>query len=160
MAAKTEKIPLATQLRELLAQTTADDVKDLDAQILAKQAELDALKADRKMLAQAAGIEEPKKHWTQTRKAKAAPSANGATTERTVGQSVYDSYDLAPRRKQLLAWLAANGSKHIDKVSGGTGIPLQGPGCVSHCIKGCDWFHLDPERYVSLTDKGERQGKA
>jgi len=101
MAAKEkEKTPLAQQLRELLSQATAEDVKEIDAAIETKQAEIDALKADRKMLAQAAGLEQPKSgRGVYPRKKKAGTGANTPPAPTTNPRS-----SVARRRSRTRGW--------------------------------------------------------
>lgn len=71
---QTETVSVATQLRELLTKATEADVKEIDDEITKREDELEKLRANRKMLAQAVGLEEPKKvHWTKRKKAEAPP---------------------------------------------------------------------------------------
>ena len=70
---------VATQLRNLLTKATADDVKELDTEIEAKETELAGLRANRKLLAHAVGIEEPKRTWSRKAKGpKPLPTPSGA----------------------------------------------------------------------------------
>lgn len=144
--AATKVPPLATQLRELLAKATKEDVDLIDVQIEEKEQELATLRADRKMLAQAAGIEEPVKRggWPRGRKSQADDS--GVTKMAS---------DIPARRKKVLAYLRANGVKSLQALSEQTGIARQGPGNLASVLA-CEWFHTSPDGLVTLTDKGDR----
>jgi hypothetical protein len=66
-------VSVATQLRNLLTKATAEDVKELDTEIEAKETELAGLRANRKLLAQAVGLEEPKRTWSRKAKGPKPP---------------------------------------------------------------------------------------
>lgn len=125
----TAKAPLATRIRELLSEATAEDVKVIDEQIAAKQAEIETLKSDRKLLADAAGTPE--------------------------GVVRIPASDIPARRKKVLAYLKANGPKSSVALAEQTGINRQGPGNLASVLA-YEWFHVSPEGMVTLTDKGDR----
>lgn len=141
---------VASQLRDLLGRATAEDVAELDAEIAAKEKETEILKANRKLLAQAVGIEEPKKHWTQRKNNKAADNEPAKPTASTPA-----STDLVEKRRKVARWIRENGPKHLDKVSQGTGISRFGPGALGTVVIH-EWFHTTPDGTVQLTDKGDR----
>ncbi len=150
---------VATQLRDLLAKATAEDVKELDAEITAKESELDKLKANRKLLAQAVGIEEPKQHWTRRKKAAnggdTAKPASAASSSSSASGPAAAGTDLMEKRRKVLRWVKENGEKHLDRVSQGTGISRFGPGALGTVVIH-EWFHTTPDGTLKLTDKGDR----
>lgn len=153
------KVSVATQLRDLLTKTTKEDVEEIDAEIAAAEESLGKLRATRKMLAQAIGLEEPRKPWT--RKAKAEPSANGSAAAKSPASSTRDAYanpkDIDERRRKALMAIRASLNKSLSKesLSQKTGIAFQGPGNLASVLAH-EWFHLSPDGHVTLTDKGDR----
>lgn len=152
----TPPAPLATQIRDLLSKATPDDVKALDEQIEAKQKEIDDLKSDRKLIAQAAGVEETKKRGGWPRKPKVA-EATAPSAAKPSGQGPNYAVDLTDKRKKALIAVraAGNGGISMDTLAARTGINRQGPGNLASVIA-YEWFHLSPEGYVTTTDKGDR----
>ncbi|VTT98916.1 unnamed protein product [Gemmataceae bacterium] len=82
-----EPRPVGEQLLDLVGRATPDDLKAIDDAIAAKDRDLAALRAVRKVLAVAAGVEEPKKPGPGPRKEKAdadQPGRGGSMEERRV----------------------------------------------------------------------------
>jgi len=143
---------VAVRLRELLAAATPDDVQEIDAEIALKEEELAKLRANRKLLAAAVGLEEPKRGPGRRTGAK----ASGAKAEEAGGPpKVAWGGDLTERRKIALKHLRAVGQCSLDALSTATRIARQGPGNLS-AVLAHEWFHVSPEHMVSLTDKGDR----
>lgn len=59
------------------------------------------------------------------------------------------------KRRRVALYLMANGPKLKEAVGKACTIAVQGPGCLSRVLE-CDWFHVNPDGMVSITDKGER----
>lgn len=138
---------VASQLRDLLGQATQADVDEIDAEIAAKDEEIAKLRANRKMLAQAIGLEPEKKHWTQQRKPKPPKEPKA--------EEAKPSSDPKERRQIVLRHLRAVGSCSLDTLSAQTRISRFGPGALG-AVLAHEWFHVSPENMVSLTDKGDK----
>lgn len=52
-------------------------------------------------------------------------------------------------------FLRANGAKPMAEIANRLGINRKGPGNL-HNVLSYEWFHINPEEIVSLTDKGDR----
>lgn len=149
-AAHDDKPPasVASQLRDLLTRATEADVAEIDAEIAVKKGELASLEANRDMLAKAIGMEPAKRAWSRKPKDESAPAAAPAAKPAA-------GTDLVEKRRKVARWIKANGAKHLDKVSEGTGISRFGPGALGSVVLH-DWFHVTPDGTVKLTEVGER----
>lgn len=147
MAKESPSRSVASRLRDLLGEATEADVKEMDAEIEAAEETLAKLRANRKLLAQAVGLEEPKKHWTQQRKAKAEPATKPAAAE---------SKDMGEKRKTVLKHLrSVGGSCQLDALSAATRISRYGPGALG-TVLAHEWFHVNGDGLATITDKGDR----
>lgn len=143
---------VASQLRDLLTRATEADVAEIDAEIAAKEGELASLRANRDLLAKAVGLEPAKRTWSRKKKdddGAAAPTSPAGSAAPRGGDG------LVEKRRKVVKWVKANGAKHLDKVSEGTGISRFGPGALGSVVIH-DWFNVTPDGTVKLTEAGER----
>lgn len=114
--AATKDPPAATltDVLGVLARATPEDLATLDAQIAAKEAEidqllaghrgeLDGLKQLRQVLAKRLGLEQPKKKWT--RRQPKAVASGGSPAARPTEPGVADDEDSVARRKRIAVLL-------------------------------------------------------
>ena len=164
MAKSKEEPTIAEQLQSLLGQATAEDVAEIDAAIDAKEAEIAGLRQTRKLLAVAAGVEEPVKRGGWPRKKKAEPESNGHGKPAAAATAGGNNPWTAPktmnvlddRRKKVVELLRSHGpSRGAEWIATKLGISPVGPGGLGQVLQH-EWFHRSPDNTVTLTDKGDR----
>lgn len=157
------------QLIDLLKKAKPADVEKLDEAIKEKEealavvnktaiGEIRALKRTRKMLAIATGLEQPKK-FPARKKATDRPAAGGpgaaAGSNRDPARTEADDKMLKDRRMKVLRILCDAGMLHWDALTEKSGISPFGRGAMGQVLTH-EWFHINGDKMVSCTDKGDR----
>lgn len=138
-------MPVGDELLKLMGKATAEDVKAMDDAIAAKERELDGLKAVRKMLALAVGIETPKKPGPAKGTPSRAPRADAPLPDGS-GRTVGDE-----RREKFARYLLREGATTGGVLCNRLDIPNSNiTTLMQH-----PWFKSGPKGY-ELTDLGRK----
>jgi hypothetical protein len=147
----------ADGLMAALDAVTADALADVDARVAAKRAEADQvaaayqaeigkLLAVRKVVAAKLGVKAERKKREPKPKPAGNPPHPGAGA---------NGVNLDGKRRKVLTWLKANRPVHVDVLSEKVLIGRPGPHGLAAVLQ-YEWFHVDGDGVVSLTDKGDR----
>lgn len=161
--------PLAEQLKALLGRASVEDVKEIDDKIAAAEREVDSLRAVRKLLAQAAGMVDPRiEAMRKARKMKKTMKVLKKSIPPTGDDDAEDEPKNDPHEQKLRANAVKIGNllrnvgrpMSLDAISTQTLISKFGFACLPQSLKVEGWFHVNSDSMVSFTDKGDKFFKA
>lgn len=141
-----EPAPVGDQISTLLARATPEDLATIDAAVSAKERELDSLRAVRKLVAVALGVEPAKNAKPGPRK----HQASGLPSVTPSPRGVVDE-----RRKRIAAEILKNGPTPGSAIAARLNFPA---GSVGHTIDH-EWF-VATDRGYDLTPRGREAAKA
>lgn len=151
--AKEEKVDLV----QALVAATSDDLQKIRNRKGELEKELASLSVVEKALVVLLGLEPPKKdRMANARAAKEANKQQPAPNVVEPGPTSFEENEkLRQRRMTVVKYLQSNRPCTKDKLSEVTGYAQTARLNLGQVLD-CDWFHVNPDGVVSLTEKGSR----
>lgn len=137
---------MTTDFLSIFNGATAEDLEAIRARQRELEKELSGLAAIEKAL----NVRLNGKAERKTKKKTAAPETNGSANGAVL--------NLDERRRKVVRYLMANGSKSRQKVAEANGIGFAGRSCITEVLN-CKSFHVTPDGMVTVTGLGEESVK-